>query len=214
MFRCVSRCRYLALLAGAVTIFAAVGGCNVLTMGVYLIKGNDEPADYDGLKEKRVVVVCRPVAGIHYSDSDVARTLAKQVAGLIKENLGESVDVVDHREVEDWLDNHQWDEYTEIGEALDAQMVVGIDLEEYRLLEDQTLFQGNALANVKVFDCTTTGREVYDNPIQVQYPNTPTTYSGQRAFQRKFVSELAGRIGRLFYPHDRYIDMGKDATAW
>ena len=56
------------------TVLAEAGGCAELAATVaYLFVGTDESADYAGLKGKKVVVVCRPLAGLEFRDSVAAR---------------------------------------------------------------------------------------------------------------------------------------------
>jgi len=46
-----------------ISMLLAAAGCRtVFTTAAYLIKGTNVDAEYEGLREKRVVVVCRPVA--------------------------------------------------------------------------------------------------------------------------------------------------------
>ena len=76
MDRFAIRCGVLVIVAALVV----AGGCRSALFTVsYLLKGNDVEAEYDGLQKKKVVVVCRPVVELAYSDSSVARDLAKQV---------------------------------------------------------------------------------------------------------------------------------------
>jgi hypothetical protein len=103
------------------------------------------------------------------------------------------------------MDNNSWEEYAEVGRALGADLVLGIDLEGFRIYEGQTLYQGKANLAVKVYDCHT-GELVVDKqlPRSVYPPNSqiPTDELQEADFRRKFVAELAGQIGRHFYPHD------------
>ncbi len=52
----------------------------------------------------------------------------------------------------EWADENNWDEYVEIGKALNADMVVGLDLEEFSLYQGQTLYQGKANIKIPVYD--------------------------------------------------------------
>jgi hypothetical protein len=209
-------------LAAALTLVAAVVlvslGCRtMLTTAAYLIKGTDVDAEYEGLKEKRVVVVCRPVADLTFRSPTVDRDLAKEVGKLLAKNV-KKIRVVPQKEVSEWTDEHLWSDYLEVGEALKADMVVGIDLYDFNLLLDQTLYQGRASTAVRVFDCRAGGDPVFERELQqVVYPpnvGVPTSdRSSEGAFEREFVRVLADHIGRYFYAHDPYADYAMDAKA-
>src|SRR5262249_5827295 len=74
------------------------GGCGWMSVVMYNMNPDDTPADFEGLQDKRVAVVCRPVAELQFADSTVPRDLVRQVS----ENLSKKVKkirVVDEREV-------------------------------------------------------------------------------------------------------------------
>jgi hypothetical protein len=209
-------------LAAALTLVAAVvlvsAGCRtVITTAAYLIKGTNVDAEYEGLKEKRVVVVCRPVADLTFRSPTVDRDLAKEVGKLLAKNV-KKIQVVPQKEVNEWTDEHLWTDYLEVGEALGADMVVGIDLYDFNLLLDQTLYQGRASTALRVFDCQAGGDPVFERELpQIVYPpnvGVPTSErSSEGAFQREYVRVLADQIGRHFYAHDPYADYALDAKA-
>jgi hypothetical protein len=207
----------VALTLIAATPFVSVGCRTVLTTAAYLIKGTNVDAEYDGLKEKRVVVVCRPVADLTFRSPTVDRDLAKEVGRLLQQNV-KKIRVVPQQEVSEWTDEHLWTDYLEVGEALGADMVVGIDLYDFSLLLDQTLYQGRASTAVRVFDCKTGGDPVFEREVpQIAYPpnvGIPTSErSSESSFEREFVRVLADHVGRYFYPHDPYADYAMDARA-
>ena len=58
-------------------------GCSLLATAMYIIEGTATKADFDGLKGKRVAVVCRPATLLHFRDDSVSRDLAKQVGNCV-----------------------------------------------------------------------------------------------------------------------------------
>jgi len=200
-------------LAVVCVILVTAGGCrNLLTTASYLVLGTDLPAKYDGLREKKVAVVCRSAPSLDYRANGVNKELAQQVARLLKKNV-HKIEIVDPRKVDEWVDENQWHEYSEIGDALGADMVVGIDLLEYSIHQDQTLYQGRALTAITVCDCAHGGEVVYqDTPPETRYPNNagvPTADRRERQFQAEFIAVLAERLGRYFYKHDAYADFAQ-----
>jgi len=197
-------------------VLGPAGGCQSLIFtAAYLWKGNDAPAECTKLREKRVAVVCRSVVSLQYRNARVDQDLAQEVSALLGTNVPK-VKMVEHRKVAEWMDEHTWDEYTEVGKALNADMVVGIDLEGFELRQSQTLFQGRANAEIKVYDCHT-GQLVFKKrlPQSVYPPNRviPASEVQENEFRREFVRIVADRIARHFYDHDKYADFAIDAKS-
>jgi hypothetical protein len=206
----------LATVALVLAPLAVASGCNLMATAMYVIAGQNTPAAFNGLKGKRVAVVCRPVSSLHFRDSSVARELAKQVSMLLQENVSK-IELVDQREVFEWADENTWDEYPEIGKALNADMVVGIDLEEFSLHQGQTLYQGKANVRLLVYDLAKGKDPVFERnlPQAVYPPNAPIPVSDNQEpdFRRKFVAYLARQVGHHFYDHDSTVDFANDSTA-
>lgn len=197
-------------------VLGPAGGCqSLLFTAAYLWKGNDAPAECTKLREKRVAVVCRSVVSLQYRNARVDQDLAQEVSALLGTNVPK-VKMVEHRKVAEWMDEHTWDEYAEVGKALNADMVVGIDLEGFDLRQSQTLFQGRANAEIKVYDCHS-GQLVFKKrlPQSVYPPNRviPASEVQESEFRREFVRIVADRIARHFYDHDKYSDFAIDAKS-
>jgi hypothetical protein len=199
----------------AVLLTSSAGCSNVAFTLAYLIKGTDVPGECQALREKKVVVVCRPLASLQYRNARVDQDLAEQVGLLLAKNVPK-IKVVDHRKVAEWMDENSWEEYLEVGKALRADMVLGIDLEDFRLYEGQTLFKGRAQVEVRLYDCKT--RDVVFRkrlPPSVYPPNgmIPTSERQEGEFRQEYVRILADQIGRHFYAHDPYADFALDAQS-
>jgi hypothetical protein len=206
----------IVALAFAGILMTIATGCNVLATAMYVIQGANNPAEFDGLKGKRVAVICRPVTSLHYRDSSVSRDLAKQVSLLLQKHVNK-ISLIDQREVFEWADENNWEDYVDIGKALGADMVVGLDLEEFSLYQGQTLYQGKA--NLKIVVCEVAkGKEpVFEQNIpQAIYPPNSAIPAGEKPeaqFRRKFVEYLGRQIAQHFYDHDATNDFANDSTA-
>ncbi len=218
MDRSLRRRGYLlvVLILVAVAVFPATGCRSLLTTVVYLVKGTNIDADYDGLKEKTVVVVCRPMASLEYRDAQVAKDLARQVGALLRANVSK-INVINQNKVSEWTDVNDWTDFAEVGKGLDADMVVGIELLGFKLRQGQTLYQGKADTIVKVVDCNDGDKIVFQRKLdQLLYPpNTgiETSTMGDAEFRRKLILVLADQVARHFYPHDPHADFAMDATV-
>jgi hypothetical protein len=207
-------------LAGSVLaalVLSTAGGCSVLPFIAYLYQGLATPAEYDGLKGKRVAVICRPVASLQFESSSVSRELSMAVANLLEQNV-KHIKLIDQDEVDKWEDENNWDNYIQIGKALKADMVVGIDLDQFSLLQGQTLYQGKASVELSVYDLNKpTKRPAFQKslPQRMYPPNAPIPAAEKplAEFQRQFIEVLADQIGRHFYDHDSTKDFAADSAA-
>lgn len=214
-FRGPGRWRAAAILAAAVMV-SQTGCIRTLATMLYVFKDNNVAAEFKGLKDKRVAVVCRPLEELEWSTSSAPDEIASAVSRLLAEHI-RKIDVIDPRDVAQWTDEHNWDDFTEIGEALKADLVLGIDLERFSLYQGQTLYQGRAQATITVYDTAAGGEVIYQKQMRqsVYPPNTgiPTQDKPEDEFRRQFIGVLADEIGRHFYPHDSRADFAKDTTA-
>jgi hypothetical protein len=206
--------RRLLLVALAAVIVPA-GGCGALTTFLWVARGTDIDAEFNGLREKRVAVVCRPVAELEFRSQNAARDLAKGLNRLLDDRVPR-IEMVDQRKVAEWVDNRGWDDYLEVGRALEADMVVAVELEQFSIYEGQTIYQGKAAATIKVYDCQT-GEIAFERRLpRVLYPPNsyvPTSDAPESEFRREFVAVLADHVGRYFYRHDPHADVAMDARS-
>jgi hypothetical protein len=190
-------------------------GCGVMSVMLYNMNPDDTAPDFKDLQEKRVVIVCRPVVELQFSDSTVPRDLTRQVGALLSQKV-RKIKVVDEREVSEWTDENSWQKFVEVGKALKADMVVGIELERFSLQQGPTLFQGNAGLRLVVYDMQNGGRQVYEQtlPRVLFPPNTPipSTDKSEAEFRRQFLTVLAEQVARHFYAHDSREDFATDAN--
>src|SRR5262245_54504414 len=194
---------WLIVLAALSVISPA--GCGWISLMMYNINPNDTPAACNELRDKRVVIVCRPVVELQFADSAVPRELTRQVGALLQQKV-RKIEIVDDREVSQWMDEHSWRKYTDVGKALKADMVVGIHLERFTLEQGPTLLQGNAALHVGVYDLSDGGKQVFEKSVpRILYPPHTPIPSSERSepeFRRLFIGVLAEQIGRQFYAYD------------
>ncbi len=204
----VSRWTFLAL--GAAMLSTAAGCGLFATFATIVTNGKDKAAEYtknDGLEGKTVAVVCREIGTSSFENAHVPANLAEAVAALLQQNV-KHIKIIDPREVANWTDNNsnRDQSYAEIGKNLDADVVVGIDLEDFRLRDGPTLYRGKAQVTLRVVDLKDPemGESHWSKRIpQVQYPwLTPVPADVELAqFRREFIGELAKQIARKFYAH-------------
>ncbi|NQU25336.1 MAG: hypothetical protein HQ567_28970 [Candidatus Nealsonbacteria bacterium] len=221
MDRFARRYGYLLAIAALATLLAAGSGCRSLFfVPLYLLRGNDIPAEYEGLKKKKVAVVCQSVVMMSMGEqfgapAELARELNRKLAEGVPK-----IRMVDQQKVEAWIDEGggmggDFD-YTELGRDLGAEMVVVVELEGFSLEQSTVLYQGKADVQFTVYDMAD-GKVTFDKPMPqvVHPPNSGVEKSATREveFRREFIGVLADRIGRHFYAHDKYADFASDAKA-
>jgi len=194
---------------------ALSAGCSMLPAIVWVIDPDDVDAEFEELNGKRVALICRATS-MEYAHPTVSRDLAVRVAALLRKNV-RKVEVVDERELADWVDKHDWHDYREVGRALKADMVVGIDLERFELSRGSTLLQGQADVRLAVYDVKN-NTKVWEptKPLSVKYPpNSPYAAADRQEddFRRQFLGVLAERVARHFYDYDSRKDFALDSTV-
>jgi hypothetical protein len=181
-----------------------VGGCSTLLTVAYLVQPADMPAEFAGLKGKHVAVVCRPIVELEFSDAGSARELARLIDAQLEKNVRKAK-IIGQQEVARWLDEHAWVDYETVGKSLDADYVVGIDLERFRLHEGSTLYRGRATATVRVYDIAK-GEVAFEKRIDdFAFPANsaiPATDRSETEFRGMFLQMLSQRISRLFHAYE------------
>ena len=200
----------------ALSLLPLLSGCSTLLTVAYLVRPNDVPAEYAGLKGSHVAVVCRPIVELEFSDAGSARELA----GVVDQHLRDKVrgiNVIGQHEVARWLDENAWVDYPALGASLDADYVVGIDLEQFRLFEGSTLYRGKAAVTVRVFDVKT-GDVAFEKRIDdFSFPVNgaiPTSDRTEAEFRSMFLTILGQRIARSFHAYESRDVFAEDSLTF
>jgi hypothetical protein len=211
--------RFPVLTIVVVALLLPSTGCvhQILATGIYFFQGgNTMPAECHALQEKRVVVVCRPPSSHEYRHAGASREIAKQVSRNLSQNV-KKIDVVDPREVDNWIDESDWDEWKDLAKAVKADMVLYIELESFELFKGKTLYQGNSDITISVYDMTDGTDLVWDKHLgEVLYPQNsgiPVQDKPLQHFRREFVENVSRQISFHFYAHDPHAMFALDALA-
>jgi hypothetical protein len=197
---------------------AISAGCHsILATGIYLWQGgNMVAAECEALADQRVVVVCRPPSSHEFHHAGASRSIAREVSNLLEQNVP-GIEVVNPKEVDNWIDESDWGDCKELGKAVKADMVVHIELDHFDLYKGKTLYQGNADVTVSVYNMNDKGRLVWDKHLgEILYPQNsgiPAQDKPVQHFEREFVEIAANQIAMLFYKHDAYATFALDSLA-
>jgi hypothetical protein len=199
------------------TIVSATGCPSLLATGIYVWNGgNMVPAECDALREQRVVVMCKPPASQEYRNAGASRSIAQGVSERLVKNV-KNIDVVNPREVDNWVDESDWGDFRELATAVHADLVVHIEMDDFDLYKGKTLYQGRADVNVTVYDMRDHSRIVWERHLgEVLYPTNsgiPAQDKPPQQFEREFVDVIADQIATNFYRHDPHDAFAIDAMA-
>ncbi|MEQ8790872.1 MAG: hypothetical protein RIC55_31710 [Pirellulaceae bacterium] len=199
----ITRC--LALFLSAVTM-VSTGGCVGLTVQLANMIGmNMVPAQYAGLKGERVAVVCvSPDSS--YGPIDTGEMLAVELEQYLSTNV-RRIKFVPRGDVMSWQETHASDvvNYAKLGESLEADKVLVVELASFSCHDNATFYQGKANYRVTVHDVETGEREYdYDDPDKAfpAHGGYHLTDMSEEKFKRAFIGELAKDIGRQFHMND------------
>lgn len=200
------------LLVGLCGLIIPLLGCQALLTGLVMLKGTDTPPEFPiFLKEKiSAVVVCR-VPSPTYQSETIPPKLIDRVTDLLDENIkNKRFSIVAASDVEAWLNRHDEKNWlmVDVGKsgATKADVVVGIELQDFRLRDPQSphLFQGTAQVLVTATRVETGKIIARKNLRLVDPPDAPIPASSvtENVFRASFTEVVAREIAALFHPYD------------
>lgn len=205
------------LLLAAMALVSAAGCPALMATGIYVLQGgNIVPAECEALEDHRVVVMCRPPSSNEYRHASASRNLSQRVSEKLVENV-KDIDVVNPREVDEWVDESDWGDFRELAEAVRADLVVHIELDDFELFKGKTLYQGRADVTASVYDMRNHSKLVWSRKLgEVLYPvnsGIPAQDKPQQQFEQEFVEIIAEKVATNFYRHDPNDSFAMDAKA-
>lgn len=206
--------KLLACLLLSTTVVLA--GCGALVNIAHVIWGHKAPAEYGGLEDQKVAVVCMMKSAPYGSDR-TPETLARLVELTLQKEV-DGIEIIHQKEVGDWTDNHDWEavDYNEIGRAVDADKVLAIELSSYSLHEGQTLYQGSADADITVYDISDKGRVKFHRELfEYKFPvngGRPIIEMSEKRFEQTYLRMLSQKIANYFYDYELASVTATDAA--
>ena len=203
---------WLCLLVCLPLIFGS--GC-VLSQLIYVLRGHKVDADFQGLANKKVAVICMSDMKAFGADS-LATTVSKTI-GLKMQTSIKKIQVVPQDRIEDWMDNNDWNrkDFVKVGRGVGAQMVVAIDISQYSIHEGMTLYKGRSTVRVTVYDVEKGGTVVFEKgPEEYSFPSTgrPAIQTNDRNFEAVYLAKLTEHISNYFCDHDALDRVAEDAS--
>lgn len=204
----------VARAAAMLLVCIAAAGCNYLMPAAYIIEGPPkEPARYELPRRKTVVYVDDQAnrmtrAALRVAVGEEVGTALLQQA-LVPEVIS-SKDAVAYARKVDTSDKQV--SIRKIGEAVGAEQVVYVNIEEYRISADGATPRPAAIVNVKVIDVGSGARLWPDGTdagerLIVRTREMSTDLYNSSAGRRRVEDELAKQVGedisKLFYEHEK-----------
>lgn len=194
---------------------ATTSGCGLLANAIYIVKGVDAPAEFDELKDKKIAVIVSTSAGLNADASGIL--MSRHINELLARNI-KKVEMVNPEEVDRIISDQPIGDRSipVIGSRLKADYVILVDVSDLKLRDGQTLYKGRSNTTVAVCKVSEGERFVFKKSFpEFVYPQhgAPVTDFDEATFQRIYLSELALRVARTFYPYDPSIDVAKDAAV-
>lgn len=208
----------LPLILAAVSCLASTGCISALVAtGIYMWQGgNIVPAECDALKGERVVVICRPPESHEFRNAGASRALGARVSAMLEANVPK-IDMVSPQEVDNWVDEQDWDNFKDLGRSVKATRLVYIELDDFELYKGKTLYQGDANITITVYNMKDKGQRMWDRKLgQVLFPRNsaiPAADKPVQQFEQQFVEVLSRQIAEHFYKHNPNADFALDAVA-
>lgn len=199
----------------AALLFGALcGGCNYLIPASYLIEGPPkEPARYELPRRKTVVYVDDRAnrmtrAALRTAVGEEVGTLLLQQA-LVPEVISARDAVAYARRVDT---SEKQVSIRKIGEAVGAEQVIYIDVDEYRISADGATPRPAAIVNVKVIDVGSGARLWPDGTdegermiVRTREQSTElyNSSAGRRRVEDALAKQVAEDVSKLFYEHEK-----------
>lgn len=196
-----------------------LSGCAAALMTpFYLIKGTDVDPEFkkevkELPKESTVVVICRSPYQNLFGADDPSRTMSLILTKKLSEKLEKKkFHWVSIERVEALFDENAFanESYEKMGVKVDADYVIGVDIDTFSTRHSPQYYQGKARVNVRLVEVAT-GKTIFMKalPNYTYPPNAPWSVNDIAAedFQDIFIIKVAEEIGILFYPynpHEKY----------
>ena len=146
-----------------------------------------------------------------------SRNLSQRVSEeLVKRVKG--IDVVNPRKVDEWVDESDWGDFRELAEAVRADMVVHIELDDFDLYKGtDAVPRSRGCDGQRLRHAASTASLYGSHKLgEVLYPvnsGIPAQDKPPQQFEQEFVEVIADQIAVNFYRHDPHDSFAMDAKA-
>lgn len=214
MFAKIKKTNLALLLVLAATFVTSTGCIQEMAQLLYVIKGHKVEPAFPDLKEKKVAIVCNSDAAAFGPDS-LSVTITKHI-GILLATSNDKITIAAPAKVEEFVDANGWgdDSPLKLGEAVEADYVIVIDVDDYSIHEGATLYKGRSEWTAGAYDIANEGKIAFSvGPNQFAFPETgrPSIQSSEREFESFYLARLCDRISKQFITYDKMESYAEDA---
>lgn len=199
------------LVLGALLVIPGCIGASAQLL--YLIYGNKISAQYEGLNDKKVAVICVSDASA-YGPNTLTFSVEKKVADRLSRFVP-GIKVIPQSAVDNWKDQYGWDEsdFVQIGRGIGADAVVAIEISAYSLHEGSTMYKGRATVTSTVYNIQSESVAFQAGPEDYQFPKSgrPAMQITERQFESAFLEKFCEYLARRFYEYEKTDTIAEDA---
>jgi len=215
MFAVIKKSNLVLLLLLTATFASSTGCIQEIAQLIYVIKGHKVEPPFKALKDNKVAIVCTSDAAAFGPDS-LSVTITKHI-GILMATSNDKITIAAPAKVEEFIDANGWedDSPSKLGEAVDADYVVVIDVEDYSIHEGATLYKGRSEWTATAFDVANEGKMVFSvGPRQFTFPEAgrPSIQTSEREFESFYLARLCDRISKQFVTYDKLETYAEDAA--
>jgi hypothetical protein len=200
------------LLIGALGL--TLSGCvGVPAQIMYVIFGHKVEAEFEGLNDKKVAVVCLSDAS-SYGSNTLTFNVERRVAARLQKNVPK-IQLIPQSTVDNWKDQHGWDEsdLVQIGRGVGADRVLGIEISSYSLHDGPTMYKGKVVVTSTVFDINDQAIVYQIGPEEHQFPKSgrSSLQMSEGEFELQYLDKLCEHLARRFYEYEKVDGIAEDA---
>ena len=198
----------------ATAVVTSTGCIQEMAQLLYVIKGHKVEPAFAALKEKKVAIVCNSDAAAFGPDA-LSVTIAKHI-GLALATSEDQITIAAPAKVEEFIDANGWQEDSpaQLGQAVGADYVIVIEVEDYSIHEGPTLYKGRSDWTASAYDVANDGKIAFSNgPNHFAFPETgrPSLRTSERVFESFYLSRLCDRISKQFVTYDKMESYADEA---
>ena len=197
----------LRMLMLTLAAMVCLTGCRPAALLYYLLLAPEPKiaAEFDKLKDKKVVVHVYATAAARYAYANIEADLRRYVVRELLENV-EDIQIADPDEVVRWCMENEGFSLEELGKQFDADYVVYVELQRFAISDPASpqLYRGKAAATIQVADVHQGGDIVWETYVESLYPasrSVPASEISGPKFRQVYVRRLAREIARHFFPY-------------
>jgi hypothetical protein len=214
----VTRREWIAsgLAVGAASLLTVLPGCSLFVMAGKMIQGDPKHTcrfkamtGIDLTKGKhKIMVVCSTPADLLQENSSLEYDL---IDGITRRMRRRKVDVVDPKEIAQWIDDHGGvgEDVSDIAQDIEADFIAWINVHRFQTKEDNAprLHRGRMLAEVSAYRIENLGdrklpSQIFVTEFNSTYPeHQPISENGRSAlvFQKEYLDRVSELLGEIFF---------------